>query len=205
MYPQGDGGGEGTGSPPSIPLPNRPRSALPSRTTLRTRHVCCSTRVAPGSRGPRLEDIQYIDVQEKALAERPAPPHPAAFNAPTLPGQGRDGTSRDRGLPACRPPRPAGSRACRAPPRRVMLAYRDAAIRRERGHGSCSTADPLFTLIGGRGWDQHEPPTTHPRTPPVPVGAAGHSPWGTHCRLPSTRRAGGDAAGRQFLPQRCWH
>lgn len=121
------------------------------------------------------------------------------------PGQRCDGTSRDRGLPACRPPRPAGSRACRAPPRRVMPAYRDAAIRREQGHGSCSTANPLFTLIGGRGWDQHEPPTTHPRTPPVPVGAAGHSPWGTHCRLLSTRRAGGDAGGRQFLPQRCWH
>jgi len=88
-HTQGTGGAEETAPPPSLPLPALPRAAwgraaLPPRIALRTRHVCCSARVAPGSRGSRLENIRYIDVQEKApsraAAQWPAPLHPAAVN-----------------------------------------------------------------------------------------------------------------------------
>lgn len=59
---------------------------------------------------------------------------------------------------------------------RVMLLYQDTAIHRAWAHGTCSTANPLLTLIGGRSWDQHKPPTAHP-SPAVPAGAAGYGPW----------------------------
>lgn len=90
------------------------------------------------------------------------------------PGQGRDGMSQDRGLPrAADVPAPTSRRvSCLPGSPRVMLAYRDTAIRRAQAHGSCSTANPLLTLIGGGGWDQHKPPAAHP-SPLMPARAAG--------------------------------
>lgn len=74
-YTRGNEESEGTVPRPSIrcqSCPRQPCSALPSHITLRTRHICCAARVTPGPRGSRLEDIQYIDVQEKALTKAAA-------------------------------------------------------------------------------------------------------------------------------------